>query len=95
MPFRSSFICTTCLLCIPASLWAQASVTSLADYKKKQDDGLAQSIQASQARARAGRLGMMSPAKGHAALAGRPAVIRLAHPPRQTGVDNRRGIVVR
>ena len=35
MPFRGSFICTTCLLCIPASLWAQASVTSLADLQEK------------------------------------------------------------
>ena len=83
-----------CMLSLTGSLWAQASVSSLADYKKKQDDGMAQAIKDSQARARAGRLGMMTPGKGKA-FATRPAVIKLAHPPRQTGVDNRRGIVVR
>ena len=78
---------------------AQSSVTSLADYKKKQDDGIAESVRVSQTRAKAGRLGMMDAngkaGKGAQRLASRPAIIHLANPPRQVGVDNRRRIVVR
>jgi hypothetical protein len=83
----------------PVNALAQASVGSLAEYKKKQDDGIAQAIQNSQTRAKAGKLKMgetgAKTGKGKQPLPAKPAVIRLAVHPRQTGFDNRRRINVR
>jgi hypothetical protein len=72
---------------------AQASVPSLAEYKKKQDDGIAEAVRQSQLRAQSGKLsigatGAKSPRK-------KPSVLRIGVHPRQTGVDNRHGTNVR
>jgi hypothetical protein len=70
---------------------AQASVASLAQYQKKQNDGIAEAIRSSQDRTHSGKLEMgASTAKGEKTRP-RPAVIRSGVHPRQTGIDNRRG----
>ena len=69
----------------------------MADFKKKQDDGIAETVRRSQDRARAGKLAMGIGAGtrtgGLTAMQSapeRPAVIHLAVHPSQTGHDYRR-----
>ena len=80
-----------------AGMVKQASVGSLADFMKKQDDGIAESVRMSQDRARTSKLVMGTPpGKKPGKLTdtppepNRPAVIHLAVHARQTGHDNRR-----
>jgi hypothetical protein len=70
---------------------AQSSIASLAQYQKKQDDGIAEAIRSSRDRTHNGKLTMGASTAKRDKTRPRPAVIRSGVHPRQTGIDNRRG----
>ncbi len=80
-----------------SSLSGQASIGSMAEFRKNQDDGIAESVRQSQQRASSGKLVMGSALRkkgatkpGIAADPEHPAVIRIGVRSTQTGHDNRR-----
>ena len=76
----------TILAFTTTSALAQASVTSLAEYKKKQDDGIAEAVRQSQLRTQSGKLAMGGTGKGQPK---KLPILRIGVHPRQTGFDNR------
>ncbi len=70
----------------------QASVSSMAEFKQNQDEGVAEAVRSSQIRAGAAKLTMGRP-DPHALP--KPKIIRLRNPARKPAFDNRRRMNVR